>query len=121
MPLIVHWFKAFLLTLAVEQLAAGWALRRDVAWGRRVGIIAVCNIASHPAVWLVFPELGAGLGWSRTPTLVLSEVWAFGLEALIYALFLGPGQARKAVYVSTLANALSLSLGFALHALGYSP
>jgi hypothetical protein len=119
MPLIVHWFKAFLLTLAIEQLAAGWALRRDVTWGRRTSIIAVCNIASHPAVWLIFPELGAGLGWSRLTTLVLSEVWAFALEALIYALFLGPGQSRKAAYVSTLANALSLSIGLGLRALGW--
>lgn len=121
MPLIVHWFKAFLLTLAIEQLAAGWALRRDVSWGRRVSIIAVCNIASHPAVWLVFPELGAGLGWSRLFTLVVSEVWAFGLEALIYALFLGSGRARRAVYVATFANGVSLSLGLVLNALGYSP
>jgi hypothetical protein len=119
MPLILAWFRAFVLTLAIEELAAGWVLRRDVPLLRRVALIAVCNIASHPAVWLIFPELGAGLGWTHLTTLVISEVWAFGLEALIYALFLGRGHARKAAYASTLANGLSLSLGLVLRALGW--
>jgi hypothetical protein len=118
MPLVIHWFRAFVWTLASEQLAAGWMLRREVPALRRVGLIAVANLASHPAVWLIFPELGVGLGWTRWETLLISEVWAFGLEALIYGLFLGPGRARTAVYTSTLANGLSLSLGLALRALG---
>ena len=44
---------------------------------------------------------------------------AFGLEALIYGLFLGRGHARQAAYASTLANGVSLSLGFGLRALGW--
>lgn len=115
MPLILHWFRAFLITLAVEELAAGWLLRREVPLLRRIGLIAVCNVASHPAVWLIFPELGAGLGWTRWTTLLVSEVWAFGLEILVYALFLGRGRVRRAVVTSTVANALSLSLGLVLH------
>lgn len=119
MPLIAHWFRAFVLTLVIEQVAAGWLLRREVPALRRVGLIAVCNVASHPAVWLIFPELGAGLGWSQTFTLVLSELWAFGLEALIYGLFLGRGHARTAAVTSTVANALSLGLGLAFRACGW--
>jgi hypothetical protein len=118
-PLIAHWFRAFLWTLAIEQVAAGWSLRRDVTPRRRIGLIGVCNLASHPAVWLVFPELGAGLGWTRLGTLALSELWAFALEALIYWLFLGPGRAGRAVSTSALGNGLSLSLGFGLRALGW--
>ena len=117
MPLIVAWFRAFVLTLALEQLAAGWLLRRHISLPRRSALIGVANIASHPAVWLIFPELGAGLRWPRVVTLTLSEVWAFGLEALIYALFLGTGQARRAVFVSAFANALSFSIGLAFTAL----
>lgn len=115
MPLILGWFRAFVLTLAVEELAAGWLLRRDVPWLRRIALIAVCNIASHPAVWLIFPELGAGLGWTRLTTLLVSEGWAFGSETLIYWLFLGPGRARRALLTATVANALSLALGLVLH------
>lgn len=118
MPLITAWFRAFAFTLLIEQLAACWALRRELPLGRRVALIAVANIASHPAVWLIFPELGAGLGWSHLMTLVVSEVWAFGLEALIYWLFLGSGRGRAAVWASVLANGLSLSLGYALRAFG---
>jgi len=119
MLLIVHWFRAFVLTLATEQLTAGWLLRREVPWGRRSALIAIANIASHPAVWLIFPELGAALGWSRWLTLGVSEAWAFGLEALIYGLFLGPGHARRAASVSALANASSLALGVGLRWLGW--
>ena len=119
MLLIIHWFRAFVWTLAIEQVVAGWVLRRDVPTLRRISLIAVCNIASHPAVWLIFPELGAGLGWTRFSTLFVSEVWAFGLEALIYGLFLGRGHARQAAYAATFANAVSLSLGFGLRALGW--
>jgi hypothetical protein len=118
MALVVHWFRAFVWTLAIEQIAAGWMLRRDVPAVRRISLIAVCNLASHPAVWLILPELGAGLGWTRLETLAISEAWAFSLEASIYALFLGPGRARTAIYTSTFANGLSLSLGLVLRALG---
>jgi hypothetical protein len=119
MPLIIHWFRAFCWTLAIEELAACWVLRRSVSLPRRVAIIAVCNIATHPAVWLVYPELGAGLHWSHATTLFVSEVWAFGLEALIYWLFLGKEHGRLAAWTSTFANGLSLSLGFGLSALGW--
>jgi len=119
MLLIIHWFRAFVVTLALEQVAAGWALSRKVPALRRAALIAVANIASHPAVWLIFPELGAGLRWPRLLTLLISELWAFGLEALVYALFLGPGNAGRAAYASALANAASLSIGLGLRAAGW--
>ncbi len=119
MPLILAWFRAFLLTLAIEELAAGWLLRRDVAPLRGGALIAVANVASHPAVWLIFPELGQGLRWPRLVTLLASEAWAVGLEALIYALFLGTGRTKQAVRVSLLANGLSFSIGLGAGALGW--
>ena len=121
MLLIGHWFRAFAWTLLLEQLVAGVVLRRALPdWARRVSVIAVANIASHPAVWLIFPELGSGLGLSRLSILALSEAWAFGLEAWIYWLFLGTGQARLAIKTSVLANAVSLGLGFALRSWGWA-
>lgn len=120
MPILVHWFRAFVWTLLLEQVAAGLVLRRAVpASGRRLSVIAVANLASHPAVWLIFPELGSSLGWSRLSTLLVSEAWAFGLEAWIYWLFLGSSRFGLALAASTLANAFSLCAGFGLRALGW--
>lgn len=115
MLLIVHWFRAFAWTLLIEQVVAGVMLGRAIpAWGRRCSIVAVANLASHPAVWLIFPELGAGLGLSSTTSLVVSEIWAFGLEGWIYWLFLGSSQARLALKTTIVANAVSLGLGYGL-------
>jgi len=120
MPLIAHWFRAFAWTLLLEQLAAGLALRQALpTWGRRASVIAVANIASHPAVWLIFPELGSGLGWTTRQSLIVSELWAFGLEAWIYWLFLGPGRLRLALRATVVANGVSLGLGFGLRYLGW--
>jgi hypothetical protein len=120
MQLIVHWARAFAWTLLLEQLAAGFVLRRALPrLGRRFSVIAVANIASHPAVWLIFPELCSGLGCSRTTSLIVSELWAFGLEAWIYWLFLGAPHTRLAIEAAVVANALSLGLGYGLRAFGW--
>jgi hypothetical protein len=115
MLLIASWFRAFLWTLLIEQVVAGVLLRHVLpAWGRRCSIILVANVATHPAVWLIFPELCSGLGLSRTTSLMVSEIWAFGLEGWIYWLFLGSAQTKLALKTTTLANAASLGLGYGL-------
>ena len=120
MLLVLHWFRAFVWTLLLEQLAAGIVLRRALpSVARRASVITVVNLASHPAVWLIFPELCSGLGLSRPVTLLLSEGWAFGVEAWIYGLFLGKGQARLAVKAAVIANSVSLLLGWGLRGLGW--
>jgi hypothetical protein len=73
------WFHAFLLTLGVELCIAPWLLPRSEPRWRRLSAVIVANVASHPAVWFVFPRLG--LGYVRFVT--LAEIWAFGSEALI--------------------------------------
>lgn len=120
MLLILHWLRAFAWTLLIEQAVAGAMLRQAIpAWDRRCSIIAVANLASHPAVWLIFPELCSGLGLSNTTSLVVSEIWAFGLEGWIYWLFLGQSQTRLALKTTTAANAVSLGLGYGLRYLGW--
>ncbi len=119
MPLVLLWFRAFVWTMLLEQLAAGWVLRTSQKRARRISIIAVVNLASHPSVWLVFPELGAGWDWPHALTLFVSEAWAFGLEAWIYWLFLGAGRWRLAVTTSVVANGLSFGAGYGLRALGW--
>ena len=106
MLLIVHWFRAFAWTLLIEQVVAGVMLRQAIpAWGRRCSIVAVVNLASHPAVWLIFPELCSGLGLSSAACLVASEIWAFALEGWIYWLFLGSSHTRLALQATIAANA----------------
>lgn len=119
MLLIAHWFRAFAWTLGLELVVASLVLRHCLPLGRRLSVILIANVATHPAVWLIFPELGAGQGWPFGVTLALSEAWAFGFEAWVYWIMLGKGQARVAVLASVAANAVSLGLGFALRALGW--
>ncbi len=120
MQLVVHWFRAFAWTLLLEQIAAGIVLRKALPdFGRRASIVALANLASHPAVWLIFPELCSGLRLTSRYSLFVSEVWAFGLEAWVYWLFLGRGQLRLALKTSLIANSVSLGLGFALRALSW--
>jgi hypothetical protein len=119
MLLIAQWFRAFVWTLGIELFVAGFCLRGSLPLGRRIGLICIANVATHPAVWLIFPELGAGLGWPSGASLAASEAWAFGFEAFVYGLFLGPGRWRLALGTSVAANAASLGAGFLLRALGW--
>jgi hypothetical protein len=116
MPFVLLWCKAFALTLALELPIAVLLLRGrsgGAPVGRRVAAVLVANLASHPAVWFVFPELGT----NSAAVLVASELWAFASEAAIYRLiFAGPPPLawRRAVLVSAVANALSFLVGKAL-------
>jgi len=118
MFLIAHWFRAFAWTLGIELLVAGVCLR-SVPLARRLSVITIANVATHPAVWLIFPELGADLGWPWLVTVGISELWAFGFEAFVYSLFLGTAQRRTAITAAVAANTASLGLGFVLHAFGW--
>ena len=81
---------------------------------RRLSAVLLANIATHPAVWLVFPRLG--FAW--IPTTIVAELWAFGLEAWLYALVFLPGKARTAVLLSFVANVASFAAGVLLWRLG---
>jgi hypothetical protein len=120
MLLLAHWFRAFAWTLLFEQVVAGLMLEKAVpGWGRRSSVIAVANLASHPAVWLIFPELGSGFGLSSATILLLSELWAFALEGWIYWLFLGSSSSKPALKTSLAANAVSLGAGLGLRHFGW--
>jgi hypothetical protein len=119
MPYIIAWLQAFLWTLGSELCVAGTVLRRELPLSRRLSVITIANVATHPAVWLIFPELGAGYGWPRWLSLGLSEVWAYGFEIFVYATFLGKGRLRQALVASVLANTASFALGYVLRPLGW--
>jgi hypothetical protein len=105
------WAVAFSVTLAVELAVAGRVLRPSApSKTERYGAIAVANLATHPLVWFVIPVLGGGYAGS----LVLSEVQAVVVEALVYALVAPRVPSSRAIAASALANAASYLVGLAL-------
>ena len=111
-PFVAAWARAFCVTLAVELAVATPLLRGRLA--PRLVLVALANLASHPAVWFVLPELGLGYpAW-----LVSAELWAVTVEAVAYRALLPGMAARRAVVVSLAANAASFLAGLGLRALG---
>ncbi|WP_438008452.1 hypothetical protein WME89_06930 [Sorangium sp. So ce321] len=110
-PLVVAWSRAFAVTLLVELAVATPLLgpAEPSRW-RRAALVAVANVASHPAVWFIFPALALG----ATTRLALSELWAVLLELGVYRLALRDLPALRAVAASALANGASLGLGLLL-------
>ena len=113
---VLAWFKAFLLTVLVELAVAVPLLREhEPSPWRRAGIVAFAQLASHPAVWFIFPELRIGWSW----IIGFAEVWAVLSETAYYALvFRGLG-GRRAFGVAALANGVSYGLGLLLRAAGW--
>ena len=94
MPLVTLWFKAFFFTVLVETPIAAALLRpAEPRLARRIALILFANLASHPAVWFIFPALGL----SYLPTLLISEAWAVLLEALLYRLVFEKADAVEAL------------------------
>lgn len=112
-PYVIAWARAFALTLLVEAPIAEVGLRPLGPRSRRLALFLVANIASHPAVWFVFPELGL----SSRAWLIAAELWAVAIEAFAYATqghpAIGP---RRALTTAVVANAISLGLGLVLSA-----
>ena len=111
-PYGLLFLKGMLLTQAVEVPVA-WLLlsmltRRSGTSRSSLRIVAatiIGNLATLPWLWFVFPELMT-YGYA----VVLGEITAVGLEALLYHLILGTGY-RYALLVSVAANAASVITG----------
>ncbi len=111
-PFVALWFRAFVLTVGVELAVATPLLARSGAsrW-RRMAAVLVANVASHPAVWFIFPELHI------SHALALSELWAVLSELGIYMLVFPSLGARRAAVTSLGANAASFAAGLVVRAL----
>jgi hypothetical protein len=108
---IADWLRAFAVTLLVEIPIATPLLgvvERSVP--RRIAIVVVANLATHPLVWFLFPGLAFGAG----ARLALSEAWALLAEIAIYRLVWPSLSVRRAALVSLVANGASVAAGFAL-------
>lgn len=110
--MIALWFRAFLLTTAIEVPIVLW-LTREVplpAW-RRGGISFFGQCATHPMVWFVFPYI---VGLRGRTALTLSELWAWLGEAALYFLALPGLRPLRAVGIAGVANGASFALGLLL-------
>lgn len=108
--MIVPWAKAFLVTLGVEVLVAARLLDGRVSVPRRLGLAAFAQLATHPLVWFVLPNLAS----SRLQFLVLAESWAVLGEILFYRLAMPENTWTRCAAVSALANGASFGLGAVL-------
>ena len=109
MPVIAIWFAAFVLTICIEAPVI-WFIVGQAEWRamRKIGTIVLANMATHPVVWFIFPLLPV----SRFLTLAFSEIFAFVVEAWLYAMLFDGISLRRAALASGLANTLSFSVGY---------
>lgn len=107
MTFVTEWVHYFAITLCVELVVAVPLLGRSERLLRRVGAVALAQLATHPSVWFILPELQLG----RLPYLVLAESTAVLIEFLFYALVFIELPWSRALAVSALANGASLAIG----------
>lgn len=103
------WLRAFLLTALIEvPLVLALTRASPVPARRRLALALFAQLATHPLVWYVFPDLP---GLARPQTLFLSELWAWLGEAAFYAVALAPLRPARALGVAGVANGVSFGLG----------
>ena len=113
--MVRFWLIGFAITLAIEVPVAGILLRdREKSRLRLALLLIFANLATHPAVWFIFPQLPLGY-WAAT---FLSEIFAWLAEALFYGLVFRVSAVR-ALAVSLVANAASYGAGVLLGSLGF--
>jgi len=113
MVLIASWARAFAVTLLTEVIVVGWLLGRSWSVRRRVAVACLAQLASHPAVWFIFPAFA----WPRLTYLAIAETWAVLVETGVYRLAIPGLRTKRAFTVALVANALSYGLGLLLRAL----
>ena len=106
------WLHAFALTALIEIPVVVLLTRNTAFPAWRRGVIALFGqIATHPAVWFIFPRIAGLSGLQAT---LLSELWAFLAEACLYAVALPGVRPLRALGISAIANGTSYALGLAL-------
>jgi hypothetical protein len=111
MTLLRHWLLAFAVTLVVELAVAVPLLRAGGSRGRRVAAVGLAQLATHPAVWFVWPLFA----WQKPLYLCVAEAFALVIEALVYRLVFPSLPWARALAASALANGASVIVGAWLH------
>jgi hypothetical protein len=110
--MMAAWARAFALTCAIEVPVVLLATREAGPPAlRRAVIVLVGQLATHPLVWFVFPYVPGLTGWMA---FVASELYATGIEAVLYAAAWPRLGTARALGVSAVANAASLGIGLVL-------
>jgi hypothetical protein len=105
---ILHaWLVAFAITLGSELAVAVPVLAPAGKLWRRVAGVALAQLATHPAVWFIWPLFG----WPRPLYLLAAEGFALCIEALVYRLVFERLTWSRALAASALANGTSILVG----------
>jgi hypothetical protein len=103
------WARAFALTCAIEvPLVVALTQDAGVSRVRRAMVATIGQLATHPLVWFVFPYLA---GMTGRASFTASELYATGVEAILYATAWPRIGVARALGVSAIANAASLAVG----------
>jgi hypothetical protein len=108
----VSQLEAFLLTLALESLAAGVVMRL-AGWStsaRLFGAVVVASVITHPVLWAVARLLPPTWWW---PAVTAMEVVIGVVEGGVLATLGGLG-ARRGLVVGVAMNAFSFGMGLAM-------
>ena len=103
------WFAAFVVTVAIELPIGAWLLRHaEPDLRRRVALVVLANLATHPAVWYVFSQLFLV---GTVEYLAAAEGWAVAAEAVLYVVAIRGLGAGRAILVAVVANGASFAVG----------
>lgn len=107
MGIVHHYLYAFVATVVLELAVAVPVLAPGGAWPRRVAVVIVAQLATHPSVWFFWTLFD----WPRPVYLVVAECFALVVETLIYRLFYQQLSWSRALAASALANGASVLIG----------
>ena len=99
--------QAYALTLFLETVLLFLLLRNRYPAKTILFNSLIVNTLTLPAVWFLFPLLGLNYAFY----LFVAEGFAFGAEALLYALLFEKIDWRVAVFCSFACNLLSFAVG----------
>lgn len=101
---LIAWWIAFMFTEIVEAPIYRAAIR--VTWTQALFASAM----THPFVWFFFPWVASRAGWSYRTTAIVSELFAWLVEAA-FLFKVGRISGRRALAWSFVANGASVGLG----------
>lgn len=105
--------QAFSLTFIIETAILYLLLRDSQKTEKIIFNSFVANALTHPLVWFVFPSLAFSLGFGYLLQTVISELFAFFVEALVFILLFKMAP-RQAAFVSFICNVVSFLVGLLL-------